>query len=185
MAGLLERPGSAVVARWSLRVYLEWGVSMGMHGAQPRPTVTDAAADRLVLNVTSDPANLGPVRRACEAFCRTHGLDDPAVADVGLCVNEAMANVTRHAYGGATDRPIVVTAEPLEPAGGRAPGVRVTVRDWGNGVNPLALPPKQRDPMQPGGLGLVCLRQLLDDARFEPQPDGGMLLVMERRTRGQ
>src|SRR5918997_7060424 len=90
---------------------------MGTRGAQPETTPSAGGADRLVLNVTSDPANLAPVRRACEAFARTHGLDDAATADVGLCVNEAMANVTRHAYGGATDRPVVVTAEPLEPAG--------------------------------------------------------------------
>jgi anti-sigma regulatory factor (Ser/Thr protein kinase) len=59
--------------------------------------------------------------------------------------------------------------------------VRITLRDWGTGVNPLAQPVRERDPMRPGGLGLVCLRQLLDDARFEPQPDGGMLLTMVKR----
>jgi anti-sigma regulatory factor (Ser/Thr protein kinase) len=155
---------------------------MGTHGTQP-VSVTDAGAPgRLVLNVTSDPANLAPVRRACEAFCRSHGLDEGGTADVGLCVNEAMANVTRHAYGGATDRPVVVTADPLDGTGGNAGGgVRVTIRDWGTGVNPLSLPARQRDPLQPGGLGLICLRQLVDVARFEPQPDGGMLLVMEKR----
>ena len=155
---------------------------MGTRGAQPETITPAGDADRLVLNVTSDPANLGPVRRACEAFCRTHGLDDAATADVGLCVNEAMANVTRHAYGGATDQPVVVTAEPLEPAGSASPGVRVPLRDWGSGINPLSLPQRQRDPLEPGGLGLICLRQLVDVARFEPQPDGGMLLVMEKRT---
>ncbi len=141
---------------------------------------TDAEA-RLVLNVTSDPANLAPVRRACEEFCARHGLDEAAVADVGLCVNEAMANVTRHAYGGATDKPVVVTVEAL--GANHSEGVRLTVRDWGTGVNPLSLPPKQRDPLQPGGLGLICLRQLVDEARFEPQPGGGMLLTMEKKKK--
>src|SRR5829696_6172301 len=107
---------------------------MGTRGAQPETLTPAGDADRLVLNVTSAPANLGPVRRACEAFCRTHGLDDAATADVGLCVNEAMANVTRHAYGGATDRPVVVTGEPLAGGGGGGgnvdtSGVRVTIRD--------------------------------------------------------
>lgn len=146
--------------------------------------MASAGNDRLVLNVTSDPANLGPARRACEAFCRTHGLDDAACADVGLCVNEAMANVTRHAYGGATDRPVAVNADVIADDNGMGvSGVRITIRDWGTGVNPLALPPKCRDPLQPGGLGLVCLRQLLDDVRFEPQPDGGMLLTLEKRKK--
>ena len=153
--------------------------------APPPAAASDDAphtGGRLVLNVTSDPANLAPVRRACEAFCRSHGLTDAAINDVGLCVNEAMANITRHAYGGAADKPVVVTAEAIGADGrdGR-PGVRITLRDWGIGVNPLALAPRERDPMRPGGLGLVCLRQLLDDARFEPQPGGGMLLTMIKR----
>src|SRR5687768_8904315 len=93
---------------------------------------------RVVLNVTSAPANLAPVRKTCEEFGAHHGLDAAAVAEVGLCVNEAMANVTRHAYGGAADKPVVVTMEALGPAG--SDGVRLTVRDWGTGVNPLSLP---------------------------------------------
>src|SRR5687767_1216029 len=145
-------------------------VAMGERGSQSGGL---AATDgqHLVLNVSSDPANLGPVRRACEAFCRRQGLDDAAVADVGLCINEAMANIMRHAYGGATDRPIAVKADVVGGGGASAAsGVQITVRDWGSGVNPLSLPPRPRDPMEPGGLGLICLRQLLDDVRFDPQP---------------
>jgi anti-sigma regulatory factor (Ser/Thr protein kinase) len=150
------------------------------HPAQSQVATEQAsAAGRLTLNVSSDPANLAPVRRACEAFCRSHGLDDCAVADVGLCVNEAMANITRHAYGGATDRPVVVTVESLE---GNT-GIRLAIRDWGSGFNPLTLPPRERNPEQPGGLGLICLRQLLHDAKFEPQPDGGMVLTMIKRKK--
>src|SRR5215213_7299968 len=122
---------------------------MGEHAPQPAtaPAAQDAphTGGRLVLNVTSDPANLAPVRRACEAFCRSHGLDDAAIHDVGLCVNEAMANITRHAYGGAGDKPVVVTAEAIGAAvqDDRA-GVRITMRDRGSGVNPLASPPRER-----------------------------------------
>jgi serine/threonine-protein kinase RsbW len=158
-------------------------MTMDERGSQSGSTAT--SGERLVLNVTSDPANLAPVRRACEAYCRRQGLDDHAVADVGLCINEAMANITRHAYRGATDRPIAVTAEVIAGEGANtALGVKITVRDWGTGVNPLVLPPRPRDPMEPGGLGLICLRQLLDDVRFEPQPDGGMLLTMTKRKKG-
>ena len=142
-----------------------------------------------MLNVSSDPANLAPVRRACEAFCRGQGLDEAACADVGLCVNEAMANVTRHAYGGATDRPVSVTAEALDAGGApvtdenpaAARSVRVTLRDWGSGVNPLTVPERERDPLSPGGLGLICLRQLTDAVAFEPQPDGMRLVIVKRK----
>ena len=155
--------------------------------ASQRGTEVDAG-DGLVLNVTSDPANLAPVRRACEAFCRRQGLDEAAAADVGLCVNEAMANVTRHAYAGATDRPIAVTVEAVDARGAvvadgnpAARSVRVVVRDWGSGVNPLSGPRKPPDPLRPGGLGLVCLRQLLDELAFEPLPDGMRLVMVKRK----
>jgi anti-sigma regulatory factor (Ser/Thr protein kinase) len=116
-------------------------------------------------------------------------LDDAACNDVGLVVNEAMANVTRHAYGGATDRPVAVTAEALDDCGCVVPGgnpaaaraVRVTFRDWGTGVNPLSLPQRERDPLSPGGLGLICLRQLTDQVEFEPQPDGMRLVIVKRK----
>ena len=100
------------------------------------------------------------------------GLDASAAGEVGLCVNEAMANVTRHAYQGATDKPVEVCGWC---DGG---GVHIAVRDWGNGT----LPPRriQHDPLTPGGLGLVCLRKLLDDVVYAPQPDG-MLLTLTRR----
>lgn len=160
---------------------------MTSSGAQPE-TATTEAGDRLVLNVSSDPANLASVRRACEAFCRRQGLDEAAAADLGLCVNEAMANVTRHAYGGATDRPVAVIAEAVDAAGAVVPdghpaarSVRVVVRDWGNGVNPLSLPPKPPDPLQPGGIGLVCLRRLIDELACEPQPDGMRLVMVKRK----
>ena len=63
-------------------------------------------AGQVELNITSDPANLAAARKAVEALCRTVGFDDTAIGEIGLCVNEALANVIRHAYGNATDRPI-------------------------------------------------------------------------------
>jgi serine/threonine-protein kinase RsbW len=143
----------------------------------PTAAGTASSPEILRLRVTSDPANLAPVRRACEQFCLDHGLSASGAHDVGLCVNEAMANVTRHAYGGATDRPVEITGEP-EPADAGG-GVRVAIRDWGNGVNPAALPGREPNPETPGGLGLICLRRLLDEARYVPQPDGMMLVLIK------
>lgn len=134
----------------------------------------------LVLNVASDPTNLAAVRVACEAYCAAAGLDECAVGEVGLCVNEAMANVTRHAYDGATDRPVRVTAEKIDAGA----AVKIEIRDWGKGVNPLAQQRPKRDPLRPGGLGLICLRELLDEADFSPQPDG-MLLTLVKRKRSR
>ena len=132
----------------------------------------------LRLDVTSDPANLASVRHACEAFCVQCGLGEAAAGDVGLVVNEAMANITRHAYHGATDRPVALRGRCEGADGNRA--VIITLRDWGSGFNPESVRPKQ-DPLQPGGLGMVCIRCLVDDAVFAPQPDGMLLTLTKRK----
>lgn len=125
------------------------------------------------VTIASDPANIAAVRRAVEELGARIGLDECAVGDVGLCVNEALANVMRHAYAGAADRPIAVRAWCEDGA------LAVTIRDWGNGVNPATLPPKPYDPCEPGGLGLICLQRMMTRVSYVPQPDG-MLLVMTR-----
>ena len=83
----------------------------------------------------------------------------------------------RHAYDNAADKPIEIHATF------DGTQVIVTIRDWGNGVNPAELPPEKHDPMTPGGLGLVCMEKMLDEARFEPQPDGMLLTLKQRRSR--
>jgi serine/threonine-protein kinase RsbW len=129
----------------------------------------------LELKIPSDPATLASVREAVESLCRNGGFDETAIGEIGLCVNEAMANVIRHAYDGATDKPISIRA------GMHDGEVVIQIRDWGNGVNPADIPPTAHDPLTPGGLGLICLRKMLDETTFTPQPDG-MLLTMKRKV---
>jgi anti-sigma regulatory factor (Ser/Thr protein kinase) len=129
------------------------------------------------LRFTSDPANLAPVREAVERLALAGGLDATDTGEVGLCVNEALANVMRHAYGGAVDKPIEVRARWQNRS------LVITVRDWGNGIDPSGIQEsaKKHNPLKPGGLGLICLRKLMDDTTFAPQRDG-MLLTMVKNA---
>ena len=136
---------------------------------------------RIELKVASDPANLAGVRKAIEEFAAGMGFDEKAVAEIGLCVNEAMANVIRHAYQGRTDRPVHVTAAAEKADGGKEQ-ITITLRDWGNGVDPSTLPQRPHDPHTPGGVGLICLRQWMDQVLYTRQPDG-MLTTLIRRKR--
>ncbi|MGA2497301.1 MAG: ATP-binding protein [Tepidisphaeraceae bacterium] len=128
----------------------------------------------LHMEVSSHPANLSEARKAVESLCRECGFAEASWHEIGLVVNEAMANVIRHAYQGDKERPMHLDARFDEQA------VHIWIRDWGNGVNPLDLPQTKRDRLEPGGIGLVCLRQLMDEVEFCPQEDG-MLLKMSRR----
>ena len=156
--------------------------TVGDNGGRGRRTARgDGSAaggpGRLEIRIDSDPANLAPTRKAVEDYTLRAGLDERAAQDVGLCVNEALANVMRHAYGGRTDRPIVITAE-RGPDG----AVTVAIRDWGNGVDPSTLPRQPYNPLTPGGLGLICLDKLMDRIVYSPQPDGMLATMVKKRT---
>ena len=132
---------------------------------------------RMLVKTVSHPATLAPVRQQVEAFTEKAGFDFDARGQIVLVVNEAMANVMRHAYRGAADRPIEVTAEDTGDA------LRIDVRDWGSGENPDADFRGEHDPNTPGGLGLICLRQFMDEVKFSPQPDGMNLTMIRRKKR--
>jgi serine/threonine-protein kinase RsbW len=127
------------------------------------------------MRINSDPAHLAPVRKAVEGFAAQNGFAQKAVHDVGLCLNEALANVMRHAYGGRKDGPIVVTAEAS------AAELVVRVRDWGNGIDPSTIPHEPYNPLTPGGVGLICLSELLDQMVYEPQRDGMLATLVKKR----
>ena len=129
------------------------------------------------LKINSDPANLRRVRKQIEDFARSAGLPQQACHYVGLAANEALANIMRHGYGGAKDRPILVTARRYDG------GVQLTIRDWAAPFDPGALPPGNQDPSTPGGIGLICIRKVMDEVHFSRLPDGTLLTMVKRAAR--
>ena len=117
-----------------------------------------------------------------ERFAAGAGFTESQQADIGLCVNEALANVIRHAYAGVRGKPILIAGELS--GDGRAAVMRIEIRDWGNGENPARMAPRERDPLTPGGVGLVCLRSLMDEISFAPQGDGMLLTLIKKREPG-
>ncbi len=131
----------------------------------------------LNLRAKSNTAEIAPIRRQIEAFVQGHGFDDRATGEIGLCVNEAIANIIRHAYRGKADQPIEVTASVVDDE------FEVSLRDWGEGIQPGPLPEHKNDPMNPGGLGLICLGRMMDRVAFTPQNPGMLLEMSKKRFR--
>jgi anti-sigma regulatory factor (Ser/Thr protein kinase) len=143
------------------------------------PATSSSDAQGLELRLTSEAVHIAAARRAVEDFAVGAGFDAQAVGQVGLCVNEALANIIRHAYGNAPGRPIHLYVERIEPN-----ALSITLRDWGNGKNPADVPPKPRNTLEPGGVGMICLQSLMDEVRFSPQPDGMELTMIKRKQPG-
>ena len=62
------------------------------------------------MRIYSVPSHLRVVRAAVEKVCELVGLDDADAGRIVLSVDEALANVIRHAYAEAEDRPIDVSS---------------------------------------------------------------------------
>lgn len=141
---------------------------------QPSECRIDRKAGVVEATFNSDPAHLAPVRTAVESLSAEAGFDAKTTGEIGLATNEAIANIIRHAYGSASDKPIELRAEA------KAGGIEITLRDWGSGRRPASAGKHEpADPLTPGGLGLVCMHSLMDEVLFTPQ-SRGMLLTMHR-----
>jgi serine/threonine-protein kinase RsbW len=93
----------------------------------------------LKLSLPAESENLARVRRAVSDFAASLGLHENVIADLRLAVNEACANVVRHAYEGAGAMKV-----EARPDGDR---LVVVVHDSGRGL--------ARASADPGsGLGL-------------------------------
>jgi len=149
----------------------------GLSNVKQKDMDTPAA---LQIRLTTDTAEVAPARLAIEAFCAQAGFEDVAVGEVGLCVNEAIANIIRHAYRDSKlsiDQQKIELCAEFDCSSGL---LRISLRDFGTGIAPGALPGEKIDPLKPGGLGLICLGRLMDKVSFSPQ-NPGMLLELERK----
>ena len=121
--------------------------STATDGGAPRCRI-DQQDQRVDAEFDSDPAHLAAVRTAIESLCNSAGFDAKATAEIGLVVNEAIANIIRHAYGSAADQPVQLHAH-VNREGGEFE-IEINLRDWGNGKLPAGLgKPQPADPLTP------------------------------------
>ncbi len=133
--------------------------------------------DAVTLTVSSDPRCLGAVRAMVESSAGRAGFDARARHRIALAVDEACANVIRHAYCGRTDGDVTITCS-LEP-GDECPTFVVHVVDHGDPppggcIEPLPV----TSPPQPGGLGLRLMHEIMDRVTYARDPEGANVLVL-------
>lgn len=130
----------------------------------------------LTLSMDSSPILLAPVRAMVERLARRAGFPQPEAELSALAVDEALANVIRHAYGGRHDCRIELVLRVLhDPA-----GIEVEVLDRGRTVDPETIRPRELEDVRPGGLGVHLIRSVMDECRWERREGGGMRLTMRK-----
>jgi serine/threonine-protein kinase RsbW len=134
------------------------------------------------LTVLADFKQLATIRNFVASVGRDLGLGQEVIYDLQLAVDEACANVIKHAYGGQGGR-LKVTVEPVGDT------IQVIIRDWGSAFDPQAVPiPDVSAPLEDrplGGLGLFLMRQMMDRVDFEFDQDQGNTLTMTKKRQGR
>lgn len=125
---------------------------------------------------SSDPENLRLVRRKTSEVLSEVGFDEDQRARLVLAVDEAVANVIRHAYAGCCDGRVELSFW-LD-----ADAVRIELRDYADPVDPNRIKPRDLSECRPGGLGVNLIDSVMDNWCFRHPVDGpGNQLTMVKR----
>ncbi len=130
------------------------------------------------LRISADPEELPQVREALAAAIRPIGFDGHEGAQIVLAIDEALANVIKHGYGGSCEQPIDIEITRLEERG--RGGIRVSIRDFGRQVEPSVISGRDLDDVRPGGLGVHIMRTIMDQVEFACADGGGMRVTMTK-----
>jgi anti-sigma regulatory factor (Ser/Thr protein kinase) len=133
----------------------------------------------LRLSLESNPEALCLVRAALQCATEVLHFKEPESRAIVRSVDEALANVIRHAYGGRGGLPIEVTCRRLlaNPHAKNAQGLEILLSDSGIPVNPKKLQGRRLEEIRPGGLGLHFMKQSMDVVEFR-RKNGKNLLRM-------
>jgi sigma-B regulation protein RsbU (phosphoserine phosphatase) len=118
------------------------------------------------LSLHTDPCNLRLLRQTVCEVLGQFGCPASLRQRLVLALDEAAANVIRHAYAGDPNGRMTLTVH-LE---GMALVFRI--RDWAPRVDCDRIKPRNLDEMRPGGLGINLIDLVMDDWAFGVPDDG-------------
>ena len=126
----------------------------------------------VILDIPADPASLFLVRALTAKISEQLGFAQQETDRVVLALDEACANVIRHAYKGLNEERIVITFNVSDEC------LEILVRDFGTPADPETFQPRDLADVRPGGLGIHFMRSAMDTIEYSAPEDGGMLLKM-------
>jgi anti-sigma regulatory factor (Ser/Thr protein kinase) len=133
------------------------------------------------IRIAAHPIYLAVVRGAVRKVCALFDLTEEETDEVILALEEALANVIRHGYGGPCDKPIDILIG--RPTSQEEPGLEVIVRDAGKVVDPRLIRSRDLEDIRPGGLGVHIIRSVMDVVEYSCLMEGGMQLRMVKRVK--
>lgn len=133
----------------------------------------------LRLDLESNPEALCMVRATVQRATEVVRFPEPESRAIVRSVDEALANVIRHAYKNRPGMPIVMICRKLfgDKEKKNVRGLEVIIEDSGIAVDPKKLQGRPLEEIRPGGLGLHFMKQSMDVVEFR-RNNGKNLLRM-------
>ena len=122
------------------------------------------------LKLPAESENLDIIRRFIAGIAANMGFSDEDVYQTELAVDEASANVVKHAYvqNEGDEEQIIVTVRR------KSDRIVITIADRGKGFDPNQIEAPDMDrylrEMRKGGLGVHLIKTIMDEVDFRMQP---------------
>lgn len=141
----------------------------------------DSEQSQIDIKIVSHPRYACVVRSAVEKASQLFGMCDRDCGRIMLCVDEAITNVMRHGYKGATDKVIHVMLNPIEKEGQK--GIRIVIEDEACDVDLASIKSQKSEEIRPGGLGVHIIYDVMDSVEYTSrEPEKGVRLEMIKYT---
>ena len=139
-----------------------------------------APGARAVFHAESRLDQLAPIRDFVERFCLSLAppLAEERLTALILAVNEAAANVIRHAYAGRPNAPFEVVAEASDAE------VRIGLHHQGIDFDPSSVPLPSFDGTRDGGFGVYMIAECVDDVQYARDADGTSRIGLVKHRTG-
>ena len=133
---------------------------------------------QMKFSMPSDPRYLPVVRGVIGPLAAVIGWDETECGAITLAVDEALANIIRHAYHSRADG--LIELECRESA----EGLEIALLDKGDAPDKSKICARELGCDQPGGLGTHIIRKVMDTVSYEVSPEGNRFVASKllRRT---
>jgi anti-sigma regulatory factor (Ser/Thr protein kinase) len=127
------------------------------------------------LIVPSHPRYLYVIRRTLHPLVCDAGFSRKDARRIILGVDEACANIIKHAYGGDPKGTIIMSVMD------DAERFSVRLKDFGKKVDRTKIAPRALDDIRPGGLGTHFMQAAFDSITYDTEQGEGTVLTLEKK----
>ena len=128
---------------------------------------------QIKFSMPSDPRYLCAVRGAIGPLAAAIGWNESECRAIVLAVDEALANIIRHAYHDRTDGLMELECREIPD------GLEITLLDNGDAPDRSKICAREVGSDQPGGLGTHIIKEVMDEFSYQASPEGNRFVAIK------